>query len=583
MDRKPSPEPALGTYPSALPSPLAPSASPPISSPPSPPSPKPVSPPPPSVVKETFYMSIIVILGMVNSFGAGTTLIGPKIQEDLGFGTSELQWLSTSFYIPLGTLCLISGTIADTYGGKPTCLAGMGLLTVASLGACFVRTKELLFFTRGVSGLGSALGTVAGYPMIVQIYPEGTGRTLAQAIYVAAWPTGGAFSLLASGFVAEQDWHRYFYLVTGLTGATTLAVFLFLPEPSGEAGGHSTDSEGQHARRRNWKERLRVLKNIDWIGALLSITGLVLLFYVLAVAPGAKKGWGTPYIVVLFILGFVMLGLFAIWQWYIERRESITIKPLVPLGVFALDKGRVSLLFLVAMLCFAGYAGFMFLFTLYLEVYLKLPLDKTALHFLPGPIVGITCNIVIGLIANRISPQWILTTGAISTGISLILFAVVPVGASYWTYTFFSQMLTVLGADCAGSAGLIYTTKMMTGARAGLAGGLYGTFIQLGFSLGPSVGTIGLRYIAEKNARRAGINVDGAAYDEPSFPPSSYLYGLQRASWILAALSLFAGVLVPIAMRRMAMSPDDPGDVAIDRGSASETGADDGHRASEKV
>jgi hypothetical protein len=39
--------------------------------------------------------------------------------------------------------------------------------------------------------------------MIVQIYPEGTGRTLAQAIYIAAWPTGGAFSLLASGFVAE--------------------------------------------------------------------------------------------------------------------------------------------------------------------------------------------------------------------------------------------------------------------------------------------------------------------------------------------------------------------------------------------
>jgi hypothetical protein len=56
----------------------------------------------------------------------------------------------------------------------------------------------------------------------------------------------------------------------------------------------------------------------------------------------------TADIVVLFILGFVILGLFAIWQWFIERRESVDIKPLVPLGVFALDKGRVSLLFLVA-------------------------------------------------------------------------------------------------------------------------------------------------------------------------------------------------------------------------------------------
>ena len=56
----------------------------------------------------------------------------------------------------------------------------------------------------------------------------------------------------------------------------------------------------------------------------------------------------TADIVALFILGFVILGLFAIWQWFIERREGSDIKPLVPLGVFALDKGRVSLLFLVA-------------------------------------------------------------------------------------------------------------------------------------------------------------------------------------------------------------------------------------------
>jgi hypothetical protein len=63
--------------------------------------------------------------------------------------------------------------------------------------------------------------------------------------------------------------------------------------------------------------------------------------------------------------------------------------------------------------------------------------------------------------------QWILSTGAIATGISLILFAVMPVGATYWTYFLWAtvssivnifwlqtlnrsvmQMLTVLGADC---------------------------------------------------------------------------------------------------------------------------------------
>lgn len=55
-------------------------------------------------------------------------------------------------------------------------------------------------------------------------------------------------------------------------------------------------------------------------------------------------------------------------------------------------------------------------------------------------------------------------------------------------------------------------------------------------------------------------------------------------NWVSCRVYLLvAGVLVPLAMRRMAMSADDPGDVAIDRGSASETGAGDVHQASEKV
>ena len=46
-------------------------------------------------------MTIVIFLGIVNAFGGGTGLIGPKVQADLGFSTDELQWLSTSFYIPL--------------------------------------------------------------------------------------------------------------------------------------------------------------------------------------------------------------------------------------------------------------------------------------------------------------------------------------------------------------------------------------------------------------------------------------------------------------------------------------------------
>ena len=34
-------------------------------------------------------------------FSGGTILLGPTIQEDFDMSTDELQWLGTSFYIPL--------------------------------------------------------------------------------------------------------------------------------------------------------------------------------------------------------------------------------------------------------------------------------------------------------------------------------------------------------------------------------------------------------------------------------------------------------------------------------------------------
>ena len=60
-------------------------------------------------------------------------------------------------------MCLVGGRLADIFGGKRTCVTGMTIFVLASLGACFAKTKEALFATRGLSGLGSALAMVAAF------------------------------------------------------------------------------------------------------------------------------------------------------------------------------------------------------------------------------------------------------------------------------------------------------------------------------------------------------------------------------------------------------------------------------------
>ena len=66
---------------------------------------------------------------------------------------------------------------------------------------------------------------------------------------------------------------------------------------------------------------------------------------------------------------------------------------------------------------------------------------------------GTICNITVGFIAPYVPAQYILSFGSFATALSLILFAIMPVGASYWGYTFFAMVsishsieLRVIGA-----------------------------------------------------------------------------------------------------------------------------------------
>ena len=54
---------------------------------------------------------------------------------------------------------------------------------------------------------------------------------------------------------------------------------------------------------------------------------------------------GVTDIIVLLVLACLVLGAFATWEWRLERRNQTP--PLLPLSVFALDRGRVALLFVI--------------------------------------------------------------------------------------------------------------------------------------------------------------------------------------------------------------------------------------------
>lgn len=61
-------------------------------------------------------------------------------------------------------------------------------------------------------------------------------------------------------------------------------------------------------------------KRLDWVGALLSVSGLTLLVFSISDAAAEPRGWSTPFIPPLLVVSVLLLATFHFWTVRLERR-----------------------------------------------------------------------------------------------------------------------------------------------------------------------------------------------------------------------------------------------------------------------
>jgi len=93
--------------------------------------------------------------------------------------------------------------------------------------------------------------------------------------------------------------------------------------------------------------KMSVIRRIDFLGGLLSITGLTL-FLVALQAGGNTAPWTSAYVLCTFLIGIALIGVFIVWEWKFAKY------PMVP---FELFKGQrvVGLSFAVAFIAGANF------------------------------------------------------------------------------------------------------------------------------------------------------------------------------------------------------------------------------------
>ncbi|KAJ7273761.1 MFS general substrate transporter [Mycena rebaudengoi] len=441
-----------------------------------------VDTPSPSSPRPTWKSVLLVLtctFAMITNIASSSSVsvFLPVIGRDLDIPENQLQWAVSAFSLSSGCFLLLFGRLADLHGRKKFFIIGTLWLAAFSIGCGFAKSPIALFVLRGFQGLGPASFIPACLGILAQTFPPSRARSAAFATFSAGAPIGGAVGTQIGGLLTQYtvaSWRSPFFLMAGIS---FLCAFggLLLVDPDVP----STEKD----------------RRVDWVGAFLVTSGLILLVFVLGQGEVAPDGWKTPYIIALLIVGVLFLVMFILLQWYLEkwyleRSDGAHPPPLMKLSLWTRAKGKFAVVQAIAFLEWAAFLSWNFWAQLYYENYIGLSPILTAVRMLPMTVAGAICNVFVVLVVSRMDFVYLVVFGTTFTGLGSLLFALIQPSAPYWAYGFPSTIVSVFGADFCFAAGSLFVAKVSLPHEQSLAGGLFQTLTQLGTAFGLAISTI---------------------------------------------------------------------------------------------
>ena len=172
-----------------------------------------------------------------------------ELSQDLGVTIGQAGQLVAFTAIPSALLALVIGPISDTYGRRPTLLAGAGLLGIASVGSALAPNYEALAATRVLTGAGAAAMAPATFAAVADLFPYAQrGRIYG---YITAANTVAMIAGIPAATVlaAFLDW-RWAFAAVGLVTLASGALLLRLyPASSGDFRVPSLDPRARLGAR----------------------------------------------------------------------------------------------------------------------------------------------------------------------------------------------------------------------------------------------------------------------------------------------------------------------------------------------
>ncbi|KAF7892666.1 uncharacterized protein EAF02_000204 [Botrytis sinoallii] len=409
---------------------------------------------------------VIVLTGatfLVTIAAQAVIIILPEISRDLNIPQTRQQWVLSSYALTSGSFLLLWGKLGDVYGRKLLFILGALFTSATCIATAFSPVEICLYVMRALHGLASAITIPTAIGIIGHTIPPGRVKNYSFAFYSGGAPMGQVLGNLMGGIISQwASWKVVFFVIAG--ASLTIAVSAIFVVPKEPPKGNEEDT----ARA----------SGVDWIGAFLFTSGLLLLL--VGLSQGGSSGWQEASVIAIIVVSGCLLIGFVLWEHY--RETKTTKEPLMKISTFR--HKQFSIAMIIITLFSSGFTNFCLYTTYYYQDFKLLDPLQTALRYIPLGVVGILTTFGSGYLLARINGDYILSFGLGSAMIANLLFAVpIPSSTSYFAFGLPAMSLAAFGADTVYPCLGLFTTQLLPRKDQSVAGAMFQTMAAIGRSM----------------------------------------------------------------------------------------------------
>ena len=307
----------------------------------------------------------------------------PVIRSDLGASIEGLEWTVNAYTLTYAVLLLTGAALGDRLGRRFMFCVGLAIFTGASAAAALAPSIDALVAARAVQGIGGAILTPLTLTILSAAVPADR-RGLALGAWGGTSGLAVALGPIVGGAVSGISWQWIFWLNVPIGLVLLPLARLRLTETHGPS------------------------PTLDLRGLTLASAGL--LGIVWGLIRGDGQGWGSPEIVVVLAVGFLLLTAFVAW----ERR---TPAPMLPMRFF-MSRGFAAVN-VSSLAMYFGMFGSIFLLAQFLQNVQGYSPLGAGLRVLPWTVMPIFVAPLAGVLSDRVGSRPLIAAGLTLQAVAL--------------------------------------------------------------------------------------------------------------------------------------------------------------------